>query len=64
MTNTVFIAGQTYKTRDGREALIYCTDAPGDYPVHGRVGKCMRWWTLAGRHRLAAPDGDADLMPS
>lgn len=23
--------------RDGREALIYCTDAPGDHPIHGRV---------------------------
>lgn len=37
MTDCPFKAGQTYRTRDGREALIYCTDAPGDHPIHGRV---------------------------
>jgi hypothetical protein len=26
-------ASRTYRTRDGREARILCTDAPGDYPV-------------------------------
>lgn len=26
-----------YRTRDGREVVIYCVDAPGGYPVHGRI---------------------------
>ncbi len=25
------------QTRDGRKVVIYCTDAPGDFPVHGRI---------------------------
>ena len=24
-------------TRDGRKVTLYCVDAPGSYPVHGRV---------------------------
>ncbi len=26
-----------HTTRDGRKVTIYCTDAPGDYPIHGRI---------------------------
>jgi hypothetical protein len=28
---------KTYRTRDGREARIYATDAGGSFPVHGSV---------------------------
>lgn len=24
-------------TRDGRKVTLYCIDAPGEYPVHGRI---------------------------
>ena len=24
-------------TRDGRKVTLYCVDAPGDWPVHGRI---------------------------
>lgn len=26
-----------WQTRDGRDVVIYCTDAPGDWPIHGRI---------------------------
>lgn len=26
-----------WQTRDGRDVVVYCTDAPGPYPIHGRV---------------------------
>lgn len=29
--------GNEYKLRGGGTALIYCTDAPGGYPIHGRI---------------------------
>lgn len=30
-----FEAGKTYKTRDGRDVIIYRTDARSMYPIHG-----------------------------
>lgn len=38
------------RTRDGRKVVIYCTDAPGDFPVHGRVDqhKHPLSWSLDG----------------
>ena len=63
MTHPVFIVGRTYKTRDGHEALIYRTDAPGDYPIHGRVGKEVRSWTAAGGYYPGSGNRGSDLMP-
>lgn len=40
-----FEAGKTYKTRGGEEAFIYCVDAPGACPIHGRIGNDMIRWT-------------------
>jgi len=37
-----------YKTRGGSEVVLYCTDAPGKQPVHGRVGKDVYAWTKGG----------------
>lgn len=37
---------QGYTTRDGRKVTIYCTDAPGKYPIHGRIdgfGAPLEW---------------------
>lgn len=44
------------RTRDGREVVIYCTDAPGDYPIHGRVEgeDSPRGWTLTGAWNIFA----------
>ncbi len=38
------------QTRDGRSVVIYCTDAPGDFPVHGRIegGALPNSWRLDG----------------
>lgn len=43
-----FEAGKTYKTRSGEEAFIYCVDAPGALPIHGRIGNDMIRWTESG----------------
>jgi hypothetical protein len=43
-----FEAGKTYKTRGGEEAFIYCVDAPGSLPVHGRIGSAIYCWTVGG----------------
>ena len=43
-----FEAGKTYKTRGGEEAFIYCVDAPGACPIHGRIGNDMIRWTEFG----------------
>jgi hypothetical protein len=45
-------AGKTAVTIDGNEVVIYCTDAPGSYPIHGRfVGRNneVAAWTRDGR---------------
>lgn len=64
MTDIPFKPGQTYRTRDGREALIYCTDAPGAHPIHGRIaGDPFAYsWTSAGRCYSNFPHCD-DLVP-
>jgi hypothetical protein len=38
-----FEPGKYYKTRDGRKARIYITDAGGTYPVHGAVWNTNIW---------------------
>ncbi|MDD2775484.1 MAG: hypothetical protein PHU06_05985 [Gallionella sp.] len=61
---TIFEPGKTYKTRDGRNALIYCVDAPGDFPVHGRTDDgYVKSWTLEGDCMTFSTNGSADLMP-
>lgn len=37
-------------TRDGRKVVLYCVDAPGEWPVHGRVEGAYRpsSWGLNG----------------
>ena len=44
-----FEAGKTYNTRGGEEAFIYCVDAPGACPIHGRIGATLYGWTEGGR---------------
>lgn len=44
---------KTWTTRDGRKVVIYCTDAPGEYQIHGRIvdedDEPPVSWTAAGR---------------
>lgn len=55
-----------YKTRDGREAVVLCDDAPGDWPLigyivaRGEAAHCS--WTASG---LATkwPGSPSDLIP-
>lgn len=39
------------KCRDGSVPIIYCNDAPGDYPIHGRLVGVYEplAWNLMGR---------------
>ena len=63
MTDSPFKPGQTYKTRGGREALIYCNDAPGDYPVHGRIDTGVVTWTGSGCSSIGFAYSSSDLIP-
>jgi len=60
-----FKPGETYKTRDGREARVYATDGKGDWSIHGAVlwgdGWRSEWWTRDGRSSYTK--SVADLMP-
>ncbi len=58
----VFEVGKTYRTRGGRDALIYCTDAPGRWPIHGRVGESVMRWYASGSFFEKPGDCD-DLLP-
>lgn len=45
-----------YRTRDGREVVLYCVDAPSDWPVHGRIidahATSVCAWTADGSFSL------------
>ena len=51
------------QTRDGRKVMIYCTNAPGMYPVHGRIEGERRAssWTLDGAV-IEGSRGPCDLV--
>lgn len=51
-------------TRDGRKVTLYCVDAPGDWPVHGRVEKHddPLSWGWNGRYTLWAEQSSDDLI--
>jgi hypothetical protein len=51
-------------TRDGRKVTLYCVDAPGGYPVHGRIEgeNCPRAWNTCGCLSYIAPDSSIDLI--
>lgn len=50
-----------YKTRDGREVVLYCTDAPGRFCVHGRIDN-MAQWDINGIYHIHMPDNLLDLI--
>lgn len=43
-----------YQTRDERYVVIYCTDAPGNSPIHGRINgvSAAITWNIHGRFRV------------
>jgi hypothetical protein len=57
-----FEPGKTYKTRSGDDALIYCVDAPGDEPIHGRIGQHIMAWPASGEWAVG-PEYKLDLVP-
>ncbi len=63
-----FKAGETYQTRDGRDARIYATDGEESSPIHGAI-KLMAglgWmpfeWKADGR-ASRMPEKNRDLLP-
>ena len=56
-----FEARKSYKTRGGEEAFIYCVDAPGAMPIHGRIGTVLYCWTEGG-HILSIYSHNDDLI--
>ena len=63
---TTFKPGETYKTRDGREARVYAVDGTSARPIHGAIYNGTHWslneWKADGRQRTAGENG-RDLMP-
>lgn len=56
---------EAQRMRNGELATIYCRDAPGEWPIHGRDKKGMaRSWRADGRWRDDGTDHHFDLMPS
>lgn len=53
-----------YKTRDGRDVRLLCTDGPGEYPVIGTVKGCMapHSWSNTGKHDLHYDETPKDLI--
>jgi len=53
-------SGQSYTLLEIGAAVIYCTDAPGRFPIHGRFldiqGEHPTSWTKAGRWSGANPE--------
>lgn len=61
--------GEQYRTIMGEEVVLYCTDAPGDYPVHGRVMRGNESYVcswLANGRRAIDPNVSSteDLVPA
>lgn len=50
-------AGKFYRTRDGQEARIYCTDGGSNTPVHGAIKKFGKWnvnfWSTEGNNQFS-----------
>ena len=64
---TAFKPGETYRTRDGREARVYAVDGGGSHPIHGAIKTDFGWesenWRENGSVYSSEPRGQADLMP-
>lgn len=65
---TTIQMGKQYRTRDGREVRIYCTDAGGSWPVHGSyyVESESRWahvtWDINGFFDTPDEENNRDLI--
>jgi hypothetical protein len=58
--------GKKYKTRDGQDVRLYCTDAGGKYSVHGAINNGGDWvvvcWTESGDLIGTGPASGSDLV--
>jgi len=66
MTNEISL-DKKYRTRNGREVVLYCIDAPGRFPVHGRVedefgNSAIKSWLSDGKYCANSPTGGYDLI--
>lgn len=63
----MFKPGETYRTRDGREARVYAVDGSDPYCIHGALLEKSGWrptgWTTAGRYFAWDEESDCDLLP-
>lgn len=70
MDKPIFEPGKEYRTRDGRRARVYATDADCDEAIHGAVlvdmpypqWEQVGWETIDGSFQAGVED-DLDLMP-
>jgi len=51
-----------YRTRDGQDARILCTDRLGAYPVVGLIGERVQSWTGNGRAHIDIEQADTDII--
>lgn len=67
-----FEVGKTYKTRDGRDARVICTDRENNTPykvialvngVYGNYGEAVLSYTPEGLNSAGIPFSDSDLIP-
>ena len=67
MTETKWKIGEIYKTRDGRNVIIYAIYPKQKYGILGAVFDDGRWcpdtWTLNGAYYEENGDLDSELMP-
>lgn len=50
------------QTRDGRKVVIYTTEAPGTWPVHGRIEGTMEPWCWGRTGTFGIAPSPCDLI--
>lgn len=58
----MFTVGQTYKTRDGRDARVIATDLKGEDTIAAVIEGTLYTYQSSGRYYLCE-ESDIDLMP-
>lgn len=64
VTHNIIVAGNTYRTRDGRTATIFATNAAGDQPVVGQISgeTSTHRWFLNGSYSRNGLASDKDIV--
>ena len=67
MTEKKWKIGEIYKTRSGKDAVIYAIHPNQKYAVHGAIYEDGEWdmqtWQLNGQYHSTNPKSSCDLMP-